>query len=185
MKLTLNLASRGYVNRRALFLGYFLLAALLILLLLLLANSFYRLHVYNSQISAHLEEINRDLGLQGSATEEVTSPAYLQLQERVSYANQLIAKDSFRWTALLDQLEEVVPDGVKIRSIQPDYRQRGLKIACVARGLGDLRAFLDRLITSRHFSDVYLLDQANLMVKDTLGQEHPSVSFLVELKGAF
>ncbi len=185
MKLDLNLASRAYVNRRALYLCYALLVALLVLLLLILGNSYYRLHAYNGQITAHLEEINRDLGLQGSATEEISSPAYQQLQERVSFANLLLAKDSFRWTALLDNLEEVVPAGVRIRSIQPDYRQRALTLVGVARGIKDLRSFLDRLIASPHFSDVFLLDQASVMVKDNLGQDHPSVTFTVDLKGAF
>jgi type IV pilus assembly protein PilN len=185
MNLNLNLASRAYVNRQALYLCYALLVALLVVLLLLLGGSYYRLHADNGRISDQLEEINRDLGFQGSATQEISSPAYQQLQERVSYANQLLVKDSFRWTELLDHLEEVVTDGVRIRSIQPDYRQGELKLIGVARGLGDLRSFLDRLITSPHFSDVFLLDQASVMVKDNLGQDHSSLTFTVDLKGAF
>ncbi|ALC17171.1 type II secretion system assembly protein PulN [Desulfuromonas soudanensis] len=185
MNLNLNLASRAYVNRQALFLCYTLLIALLTVFLLLLGNSYYRLHADNGRIAAQLEEINRDLGFQGSASQEITSPAYQKLQERVALANQLLVKDSFRWTALLDHLEEVVTDGVRIRSIQPDYRQGGLKLIGVARGLGDLRSFLDRLIASPHFSEVFLLDQASVAIKDNLGQDHSSLTFTIDLKGAF
>jgi type IV pilus assembly protein PilN len=185
MNLYLNLASRAYVNRQGLYLSYTLLIALLTVFLLLLGNSYYRLHADNGRIAAQLEEINRDLGFQGSASQEISSPAYQQLQGRIALANQLLVKDSFRWTELLDHLEEVVTDGVRIRSIQPDYRQGGLKLTGVARGLGDLRSFLDRLIASPHFSEVFLLDQANVTVKDNLGQDHLSLTFTVDLKGAF
>jgi len=160
MKLTLNLASRTFVNRRALFGIYTLLGSALGLLLVFNLVFFWRSQLHLRQVREHLTELEQ---VAGGATGEkgggMTAASYEQMLERIHFANEVLAQDSFRWTALLSHLEEVVPKKVAVSGIQPDYKERSLRIAGLARGIEDLREFLDNLNDSPYFKEVYLLQQ--------------------------
>ena len=163
MKLTLNLSSRTYLNRRALYGLYTLLSCVLALLLVFNVAFYLRSQGDVRQIREHLAKLEKD---SGGAREEgasgMTAAAYAEVLDRIDFANEILDQDSFRWTALLSQLEEVVPAKVAVSGIQPDYKERSLRLTGLARGVGDLQEFLDNLIDSPHFNQVYLLQQGRV-----------------------
>lgn len=186
MKLTLNLASRTYVNRRALSLLYAVLIGILVLLLALNLSLFIRSQRHSARIRAHMAELDRELGqLRAEAGGDVAPEQLQELLVEISFANEILDKDSFRWTDLLNRLEELTFEGVTIRSLQPDYKQGSLKISGLAQDVGDLRRFMDRLFKSPYFKDVFLLQQGGAKVKDNLGRERQAIEFGIVLKGAF
>lgn len=182
MKLTLNLASRSYINRRALYAFYVLLISVLVLLLALNLGFYLRSRSQAHQLKERLAEFDRELAGRQETIAEFNPAAYEEILKEIAFANEILVKDSFHWTALLDRLEEVVPDKVIIRGIQPDYKSGSLNLTGGARRVEDLRRFLDNLIESSTFSDVYLLQQAR---ETGRGNNDGDIGFTVVVRGAF
>ncbi len=185
MKLTLNLASRTYLNRRGLTTLYWVLIAALVALLAFNLVFFYRSQAQARQIRGHLEELDRDLIKGQGEAQTFNQTAYEALLASVEAANGIIAKDSFRWSELLGQLEQLVPAGVALRSIQPDFKAGSLTLQGVADDIPQLRTFLDQLVADERLGDATLLQQARIELQDPAGQESTVVAFSVAVKGAF
>lgn len=182
MKLTLNLASRSYLNRRALRFSY--LATTVALALLLAFNIYDYLSAYGQigLLNERLATLEQQRQVEkGPTLRKMTPQEQEQLVADVEFANEILKKDGFRWTLLLDQLENVVPDRVSIRGIRPNYHDGSFSLNGNAYSVGDLRKFLDNLIGSSDFNDVYLLQQSK--------QENRTggslIAFSIVVKGAF
>ena len=186
MTLQLNLASHTYVNRRGLYAFYGISTGLLLLLLVFNISSVWRLRQHRLQVQSHLAELERKLGRERPADAAEASPAEMERErQEVAFANEILARDGFRWTALLNRLEGVAIDGISIRSLQPNFKENSLKLSGVAAGLQQMRKFIDRLLAAPAFSEVYLLSQDTTTVKDNLGSEHQAIAFSLVLKGVF
>jgi type IV pilus assembly protein PilN len=158
MRLTINLATRRYVNLRQL--------NLLLALAFFVAGALALLKV--TEIARNAAEISRLNALgQGSVTREKgpqVSEAQLKSQAaRVAFANAAIDRKSMNWLALLDHLEEVVPASVTLTDIAPE-RGRGLKLSGATRNFASLRTLMENMEHSKHFSEVYLLSQSDTKV---------------------
>jgi type IV pilus assembly protein PilN len=185
MKLSLNLASRSYLNRRALYGCYTFLLSLLVLLLALNLAFYFRSQSQARHLKERLAEFDKELAGRQETAVDFSPAAYEEMLEEIAFANEILLKDSFRWTALLDRLEEVVPDKVIIRGIQPDYKNGSLNLTGEARRVEDLRHFLDNLIQSSNFSDVYLLQQARDAGKGRNDGGQGNIGFTLVVRGAF
>jgi Tfp pilus assembly protein PilN len=187
MKFTLNMASRRYINRRLLnrfYLGVILFLSLL--LLMLIANGL-RLAGYAGQFRHHLAQLKGQEQVAAAEQEKPPSAAELaQLRSKLEFARKIMKQDQFRWTDLLDRLEDVSIEGIRVRTIEPNYQDGSLILTALARDDQVFRDFLDNLLTSGQFSDVYLLEQNQVQIKDAANNRQRTViSFRVELKGAF
>jgi type IV pilus assembly protein PilN len=180
MKLSLNLASRVYVNRRSLMTVYVIVVVLLVLVLALNLITLLRSRAETAKIGERLADLHRagvrlpegEIGYSAQALEA--------LNKQILFANILLERDHFRWTDLLDQLEESTPAGISIRGIQPDYKSGVVKLSGVALSVADLRRFLDRLMVSPHFSRVFLFQQSE--IQGATPGDRAGVSFSIELK---
>ena len=182
MKLTLNLAGRGYLNRRALRFAYGLVALLLLLLLSALVYGYLRDYRQVGQFEQWLAELETRGGIESTPMRPALSTAERErLLSDVDFANGILRMDGFRWTHLLDRLEVVLPETVGIQAIRPDYAKGSFSLTGQARDLDALRRLLDNLSASPEFSDVYLLQQAR--------RDNPAggslLGFSLEVKGAF
>jgi len=182
MKLTLNLSSRTFINRRALYGIYALIGGALGLLLVFNLAFFWRSQAHLRQVREHLAELEKAVGSASEKGGGMTAAAYEQMLKRIHFANEVLDQDSFRWTALLSRLEDVVPEKVAVSGIQPDYKERSLRLVGVARGVGDLQEFLDNLVDSPHFKEVYLLQQGRVE-SDASGAG--GVSYSIDVREAF
>lgn len=181
MKLTLNLASRTYLNRRALRFSYLAVIALLLLLTAVNLYGYLRSYAQVGQLNARLGELERQQKKPQGEVRKMSPQEQQALSTDVDFANQILKMDGFRWTQLLDHLEEVVPERVSVRGIRPDFRQGSFTLTGYARKVDDLRGFLDNLHASTGFSDVYLLQQAEQDQQD--GSR--LLNFSIVVKGAF
>ena len=117
MKLTINLATRRYVNMRrlnaGLILGFLVLATLLVFKV--------------REVARNQAELGRLRNLSASAGNptgvKVSEEQLKALSARAGFANKLIQQKSMNWLSLLDRLEEVVPEGVALSDIAPDQRE--------------------------------------------------------------
>jgi len=159
MRLTINLATRIYINKRQL--NLFIGGALLILLILLLFNT--------RNIAADLGEIGRlNSGItllegksKSSKSAAVPEKEYQALLERIRFANRIIEQKSYDWLQFLDRLEGVVPDRVSVSSVEPSPKSGELKLTGIALNFGALRKFVENLEGSGFFTDVYLVSQSD------------------------
>ncbi len=87
------------------------------------------------------------------------SAAVERLVKQVDGLNQVIDSKSFSWTALMNDLEAVVPRNVSIKSIRPDLKTKKVTFDGVALTLQDVTALMIALQTSGRFGDVFLQQQ--------------------------
>jgi type IV pilus assembly protein PilN len=162
MRLTINLATRIYINMRRL--NFFIVAAFALMILLLTVNV--------KNIATGFGESQRLIhgiaileGKSKKATSEaVPDKEYQTLLARIKFANGLIEQKTFNWLILLDKLEGVVPDGIAIASIEPSPKDDGLKLAGMAKNFSNLRKFMENLEESKYVTDIYLVGQSDTQV---------------------
>jgi Tfp pilus assembly protein PilN len=73
--------------------------------------------------------------------------------------NQILEGKTFSWTALMNDLEAVVPRNVSVNNIRPDLKSRKVTFDGVALTLQDVTALMTALQTSGRFVDVFLQQQ--------------------------
>lgn len=179
MKYTLNLATRAYVNRRTLYLSYALFGALLIVVLLFNTSRFFSLNNDINRYRANIETIEANLlARTGIETAGYSETNYQIMLANIQNANDILLRDSFRWTSFLDQMESVVPRQVRILRIDPSHKERSVKLSGQARSLESLKGFIDNIIESGNFPQVFLERQ-------TSESKSAIINFAIRLEGAF
>ena len=182
MKYSINLASRSYVNKRALYLSYIVCGFILVAGLFLNLGYYLKLQNQVSTTEIRLAELEKKiLASQGGEAASYSAARYTEVIEEIKVANRILQRDTFRWTALLGRLEKVVPGNVSIQQIEPDHDKRIIKLNGLAKELRDMKRFLDNLIKSGDYKDVLLLNQATVEVEG----KSPQLRFSVELRGGF
>lgn len=91
----------------------------------------------------------------------INRPEILKARERSAFLNGLIEQRSFPWTKIFMELEERLPEGVRVVSIAPKMNGGRVEVKLVvgaATDEGKLK-FLRRLEASREFSRIQLLSE--------------------------
>ncbi|MBI5190392.1 MAG: PilN domain-containing protein [Nitrospirae bacterium] len=73
---------------------------------------------------------------------------------QVEFVNSAIRQKSFSWTAFLNRVEGLVPDGVGITAIRPEFTTLNVEITGKADGIGQALKFVEVLTRSRYFDDI-------------------------------
>ncbi len=97
--------------------------------------------------------------LRGAGFSPDDPTAVERLGTQVVGLNQILEFKAFSWTALMNDLEAVVPRNVSIQSIRPDLKTKRLMFDGVALTLQDVTALMTALQTSGRFADVFLQRQ--------------------------
>lgn len=182
MHFRLNLASRVYLDRRSVRRWLLLCGGLLALVLAV--NLLYSLRNFQQlrQVNGHLAEIESKLASQrGSASTKYTPESFARVMAEIGSANKIIEADQFRWSVLLGRFEELLPEGVAIHSLAPDFKERSLEIKAVARDTAAMTALLDVLLSSPDMKRVYLSEQS----WDAPANGEPVMSFSIVILEAF
>lgn len=170
MKLTINLATRRYVNQRQL---NAVLAVCFVVVMLLLA---YLVR----EIATNQADINRIKGEMAAANRgpagapPIPAAQMGELDAKIAFANSLIDRKVVNWVGLLDRLEEVVPAGVMLTQVQPappseegnkgNAGAQAVSVTGVALTFANLRTLLENMERAPGFSDVLLLNQGEVTV---------------------
>ena len=178
MKYTLNLATGTYVNHRRLYAVFTVLCVVLLGSLAVNGMIMIKDGSRTRELELRLEKL-RGQDQVASQQGEISSAELAAQTQRIKTANELLVRDNYRWTALLDQLEAHLADGISIRGLQPDYKTNILKLSGVAASVGDLRIFIDNLSQSEVFTHVYLREQRTEKSKDNFSG---GISFSIDLQ---
>jgi len=156
MRTYINLTTKRYVDGRK-------ISVWLSIVTLMLATGFIYMVIAVIQNMGELRRLNSEIsvfeGKFKSSGAGVKESDYKNLLARINFTNDLIDNKNMNWLGLLNRLEEAVPDGVAIASLEPDLKKNELKISCVALKFANLRKLIENLENSNYFTNVTLLSQ--------------------------
>ncbi len=183
MKISINLASQRYLlNQPALKLILSGIILLLLVLLALQANAYLEYRQLATQHLTHLQTLQEQL--HGKLPERLTAAELTAKQQAYQRAEALLQRDAFRWTELFDRMEKLLPDGVSLRSFDPDYAKNSLSILGIARTLTELQALHDNLQEAQ-VQQVYLENLGEVEVDNGRGGKRKALNFSIRLEGVF
>lgn len=175
MRFTINLATRTYLDHRLLN----RLAFCSIAVLLVIAG-------WNvSRVSSNMGEqsrLNAEIAaLQGRLTAKPSgvSEADISRQKvRIRFYNDIIVRKSTNWLSLLELFENATPEGISLSSLTPDKSKEEWKLEGRARSFKVVQHYLEKLETSKNFSNVLLLSHQNMAA----GEKVRGVQFTISCK---
>lgn len=158
----LNLASRPYRDYRVV---YAVAAALGVLTAILLAynvQTAYHYFVNTAQTRAEIDALNIATRAEKSETIKINRVLgeidTKRLGAEAQFINARIAERAFSWSQLLDRLERVFPNDVRVVSLNPKTEEKGpthLEMTCTAKTQAGMVNLLNRLIANPHFAHAF------------------------------
>ena len=166
MRISVNLATRPFVELRPLFARLRLAAVALILLAAAMWFGLRSLNVKAAMAQAQMDALKvktarfQDERQKNEA--RMRQPQNMAVLERSQFLNDLFARKSFSWTAVMMDLEKVLPAGVQVTSIEPVISKEGdVNIRLRVTGDRDKGVLLVRnLETSQRFVSPRLASEA-------------------------
>lgn len=129
MRISINLASRPFVELRPLFLRLRVLMGLLAAVAIALGIWAHVLQQRLNHATAQMEALrNATTAAQQERLhneQRMRQPVNAAVLDRAHFLNRLFLAKSFSWTAVMMDLENVLPTGVQVTSIEPQVTQTG------------------------------------------------------------
>jgi type IV pilus assembly protein PilN len=170
MRITINMATRIYLDHRRIRQVCRALAIMLAILLLLNGA-----HLVSRQME--LRRIRSDIttyeGRLNARPKDIPEKEYTTLLATIAFYNGILERKAFNWLGLLERLEDATPDGIALTALVPDGKNGTLKIEGRAHAFAGVRAYLEKLEDSRQFVNVLLLTQSDI----TVGSKSRGVQF--------
>lgn len=172
MRVQVNLATRPFVELRPFFLRLRLLMVALAVAGLAIALGAHFLSARAARQQAELDLLrNQTISTQQSrlhTEQRMRDPVNARVLDRAHFLNALFLRKSFSWTAVMMDLENVLPNGVQVTSIEPQVTADGgvmirLRVAGERANAVQLVRNLER---SRRFLEPRLTGEAS-QTKDT------------------
>jgi Tfp pilus assembly protein PilN len=160
--LHLNLASRPYRDYRPV---YAVVVASSLLIAFMMLNNIDTYYRYIRETKSTRNKIS-DLERQTEQEQRQTADLNQRLRafnvkllsEQTQFVNARLAERAFSWSELLDRLERVLPDDVRLESIAPNFGKDGyvhLTLAAVGKNSESMVHMLDRLNHDPRFSNPF------------------------------
>lgn len=126
----LNLAARPYRDYRPVYAAVVVMSLLSAFLMLQNIETYYRYTHETSATRAKIADLEkqheREKQLEQSAQTRLQSIDLAFLDEQTKFVNAKLAERAFSWSALLDELESVLDDDVRLLSVGPNFTQQGI-----------------------------------------------------------
>jgi len=129
MKITVNLATRPFIELRPIFLR---LRIFMAVLAVVAVGALVASHILQQRLDAAQAQINAVHAKVVAAQDEkrrnerrMREPANAAVLARAHFLNALFLRKSFSWTAIMMDLETVLPAGVQVTSIEPEPTSDG------------------------------------------------------------
>jgi type IV pilus assembly protein PilN len=129
MRISVNLATRPFVELKPFFLRLRILMGVLAVVAI---AALITTHLLQKKLDVAQDQMDRIHAKIVTAQQEkqhneqrMRQPANAQVLERARFLNRLFLRKSFSWTAVMMDLETVLPSGVQVTSITPEIRADG------------------------------------------------------------
>lgn len=158
----LNLAARPYRDERP-FIAVVVAGSLLIAFLTLMNfDAWYRYRnetrSTRAKIDALQDQTRQEQQKTQALNQKLRTVDVRRLALQTQFANARLAERAFSWSELLDRLERVLPDYVRIENINPTFKPDGmvgLTMQCTARDADGLVKTMNQLNADPHFSSPF------------------------------
>jgi hypothetical protein len=157
--LHLNLADRPYRDYRPLYAVVVVTSILVAIMLLNNIETAYRYARDTRTTRDKITQIDRQIDAENRQTDEANlrlrGVNIKVLSDQAQFVNARLAERAFSWSELLDRLERVLPDDVRIESINPSFAKNGivhLSMSAVAKNSDGMTHTIDRLNRDPHFA---------------------------------
>ena len=160
--LHLNLASNPYRDYRPVYAVVVVSSLLIAFLMLQNIDTYYR---YVSETKSTRTKINqleseaaKEQRVAQSIDERLRTVDVTNLDKQTKFINAQLAERAFSWSELLDRLERVMPNDVRITSVQPTFMPTGLvhlEVMCESRINDGLVLTLTRFNKAQQFSNPF------------------------------
>jgi len=129
MRVSVNLATRPFIELRPLFARLRLAMGVLALLAIGLGVGLHALNKRAQVAQARMDDLRgKTLAYQQERQKNesrMRQPQNLAVLNRSEFLNDLFAKKSFSWTSVMMDLERVLPEGLQVTSIEPAIAKDG------------------------------------------------------------
>ncbi len=129
MRVTLNLASRPYVELRPLYRRLQFIGGLLIITALVfwwvLRTEHTRAAAAQARVTSIQNSIARAQADQQHAEAAMHEPANAAVLQQAQFLNGMFLRKAFSWTAVMMDLEQVLPSGVQVLNMDPQISKDG------------------------------------------------------------
>ncbi|MDK9716655.1 MAG: PilN domain-containing protein [Trichlorobacter sp.] len=166
MQTTINLATRRYYNRSRFKAVLLCILALLLLLCTLGVRQLTGYQDDSKKLSAEISVLDKRLVAPPSGVAEKEFNLHSQ---QLSSLNNILAQRRNSQRALLDLLEQATPNGVAYTAINPDQKDKTVKLEGRVRSLALLTDLLERLGSTSGIKAPTLLSTENSQQKDMPG----------------
>jgi Tfp pilus assembly protein PilN len=160
--LHLNLAARPYRDYRPL---YAVVVASSLLIAFMLLNNIetgYRYIRETKSTRAKIADLEQQIESEQAQTAVINQRLHgvnvKSLSDQAQFVNARLAERAFSWSELLDRLERVLPDDVRIESVAPSFSKEGLihlSLLAVGKTSEGMVHTLDRLNHDAHFANAF------------------------------
>lgn len=155
MNFSINLATKVYVDFRKVNLFFIVTGAALSCWLVFSIYTCLDNAARINKIAEYKARLARSAG-----TKKISESDYAAFLANVKNVNSIIYKRSYDWLSLLANLEQLLPEGVALRGLEPSEKGAILKLSASARNFSLVRKFIENLENSKVFSEIYLTDQS-------------------------
>ena len=160
--LHLNLASRPYRDYRPVYAVVVVSSLLVAFMMLNNIDTYYRYIRDTKSTRNKITDLDSQTQQEQRQTAELTQRLrgfnVRLLSEQTQFANARLAERAFSWSELLDRLERVLPDDVRLESIAPNFSKDGyvhLVLAAVGKNSESMVHMLDRLNHDLRFNKAF------------------------------
>jgi type IV pilus assembly protein PilN len=166
MRITLNLASKPYVDLRSILKQLRILMLILVILAVplwyLLRSERVKAEAATARVAVMNGNVQRLQNQQRSYQQLMQQPQNADVLTQSDFLNAMFRRKAFSWTATMTDLETVLPTGVQVLSIDPEVAKDGtVTIHLRVSGARDRAVELVRnLEKSRHFASPRLTAEA-------------------------
>jgi Tfp pilus assembly protein PilN len=160
--LHLNLASRPYRDYRALYAVVVVSSLLIAFMMLNNVDTYYRYIRETKATRSKIADLDRQAETEQRQTQQVSerlrSFNVKVLSEQTQFVNARLAERAFSWSELLDRLERVIPNDVRLESISPTFGKDGfvhLSVIALGKNSASMVHTLDRFNHDAHFANAF------------------------------
>lgn len=178
MELHLNLATTPQPNNRPFLAGAVATGAIGVIAFAILSHAAYASWQNTKELRAQVTSLEAtmqaDRQRQQSLAQYFRSPGAQQILSRAAFLNSLIDERSFPWTKIFTDLENTLPQGVRVMSISPQLTNGRAQVSLTVGALTDESKieFLQAIEKSRVFSGMVVKDERR---SDQAAQQDPIV----------
>ena len=166
MKVRLNLATSPLVSNRRFAAGATVIGTIAVLALLMLSLRTYSLWSSDKLLRSRRDALEGEITRLQQQRQQLSTffenPQTVQRRQRAAYLNSLIQQRAFPWIKIFMDLERILPEGVRVVSIEPKLAGDTVQLTVLVGAMSDdsKLKFLRALENSPEFSHIELLNES-------------------------